>query len=97
MRLLRLYSLGAAVKINNLNIIANYLIDNPGARYTDITRHLCFEKGRAWSRGQYCRYFTTPIYSDETRYAHRLWVKSGTGGWVLSAQGMAYVTKYIKK
>ena len=85
------------MKINNLNIIANYLVDNPGARYSDITRHLCSVKGKVWSRGRYCRYFTTPIYSDETRYAHRLWVKSGTGGWVLSAQGMAYVTKYVKK
>ena len=30
--------------MNNLNIIANYLIDNPGARYSDITRHYALRK-----------------------------------------------------
>ena len=81
--------------MNNLNIIANYLFDNPGAGYSDITRHLCSEKGKTWTRGQYCRYFTVPIYRDEMRYAHRLWIKTKPNGWVLTAQGMGYVTKKI--
>jgi len=79
--------------MNNLNIIANYLFDNPVSRYSDITRHLCAEKGTSWNRGKYCRYFTTPIHSDETRYAHRLWRKLPKGGWVLTLDGLEYVTK----
>ena len=61
--------------MNNLNIIANYLSDNPGARYSDITRHLCFEKGRVWTRGKYSRYFSKTFWKEDTQYAHRLWRK----------------------
>ena len=34
------------MKINNLNMIANHLFDNPGARYSDITKMLCKQKGK---------------------------------------------------
>jgi len=85
------------MKINNLNIIANYLFDNPHARYTDVTRHLCFEKGRVWNRGKYSRYFSKTFWKEDTEYANRLWAKSESGGWVLTALGMGYVTKHLKK
>ena len=83
--------------MNNLNIIANYLSDNPGARYSDITRHLCFEKGRVWTRGKYSRYFSKTFLKEDTQYAHRLWRKMPEGGWVLTLEGLQYVTKDLIK
>jgi len=80
------------MKMNNLNIIANYLFSNPGARYKQITQHLCKQKSREWGPGQYCRYFTDPIYKGDVRYAHRLWSKTSCGGWMLTLKGMCYVT-----
>jgi hypothetical protein len=80
-------------KLNNLNIIANYLFNNPGARYTELTRHLCEQKNKAWGPGQYCRYFTRPIYYTRSapQYAHHLWSKTPCGGWMLTLEGYAYV------
>lgn len=80
--------------MNNLNIIANYLFDNPGARYSDITRHLCFEKGRVWTRGKYSRYFSKTFWKEDTQYAHRLWTRANKG-WVLTLDGLQYVTKNV--
>ena len=82
--------------MNNLNIIANYLFDNPGARYTDITRHLCAEKDKTWTRGQYCQYFIKPYYRCDRSsiYRDKLWTKCGKG-WILTVHGMGYVTKYL--
>ena len=79
--------------MNNLHIIANYLFDNPGARYMDITKHLCQERGKVWSKGHYTRYFTNPIYSSGRRYAHHLWEKTQCGGWMLTLEGYGYVRK----
>ena len=79
--------------MNNLHIIANYLFDNPGARFTDITKHLCQERGKVWSKGHYTRYFTNPIYSSGRRYAHHLWEKTQCGGWMLTLEGYGYVRK----
>lgn len=80
-------------KLNNLNIIANYLFSNPGARYTELTQHLCEQKNKAWGPGQYCRYFTNPIYYTRSapQYAHRLWSKTPCGGWMLTLEGYGYV------
>ncbi len=91
--------------MNNLNHIANYLFDNPGARYTDITKMLCAKKDKEWSSGMYCRYFTEPTSfgwyrtsntrtrtgAGEMRYAHRLWAKTPCGGWMLTLEGYGYV------
>ena len=92
--------------MNNLNHIANYLFENPGARYTQITRHLCEKKNRTWGPGQYCRYFTEPgsfwgsrnntktkTGAGEMRYAHRLWEKTPCGGWMLTLEGYRYVRR----
>ena len=91
--------------MNNLNHIANYLFENPGARYTDITKMLCAKKGIPWTRGHYCRYFAEPTSfwwsrktmtrtktgSGEMRYAHRLWSRVPGGGWMLTLEGYGYV------
>lgn len=91
--------------MNNLNRIANYLFENPGARYTSVTKMLCATKGKGWHRGMYCRYFTEPsslrwTYKENTktktgagemRYAHRLWSKTPNGGWMLTIEGYGYV------
>jgi hypothetical protein len=80
--------------MNNLNHIANYLFENPGARYTQITRHLCEKKNRTWGPGQYCRYFTVPCqWQKQTVYAHRLWAKTPCGGWMLTIPGYGYVKR----
>ena len=88
----------AKENMNNLNIIANYLFSNPGARYTQITKHMCRENKKKWTKGQYCRYFTEPVSyrsrwkkCKETRYAHRLWCKTPCGGWMLTLEGYGYV------
>ena len=77
--------------MNNLNIIATYLFDNPGARYTELTRHLCAVKNNNWGPGKYCRYFSNYHYQDGPRYAHRLWKKTPCGGWMLTLEGYGYV------
>lgn len=82
------------MKMNNLNLIANHLFNHPGAKYADITRMLCNEKGKDWHRGMYSQYFTKkyqPWHKDRV-YADILWEKTGCGGWVLTLKGMCYVT-----
>jgi len=93
--------------MNNLNHIANYLFENPGARYTDITQMLCAKKDITWTRGHYCRYFAEPTSfgwyrkentrkktgAGEMRYAHRLWEKTPCGGWMLTLEGYGYVKR----
>jgi len=86
----------AKENMNNLNIIANYLFSNPGARYTQITKHMCKENGKRWTKGQYTRYFADPIYRGDTRYAHRLWCKTPCGGWMLTLEGYGYVKPIVK-
>lgn len=80
--------------MNNLNHIANYLFENPGARYTDITKMLCTKKGVRWTRGHYCRYFTHPARWNKTAavYPGNLWVHAPGGGWMLTIKGYGYVT-----
>ncbi len=80
--------------MTNLNIIANYLFENPGARFTDITRHLCKVKGKTWSRGYYSRYFSTSQWlHSRTEYAGELWRKSSImQGWMLTPKGLLYTT-----
>lgn len=81
-------------EMNNLNIIANYLFDNPGARYSDITRHVCDERGKQWHRGHYIRYFSNPRYMMGREYAGRLWCKTPDDtGWMLTIEGYGYVRK----
>ena len=84
----------AKENMSNLNIIANYLFSNPGARYTAITRHLCEQKGRVWGPGKYCRYFSNYHYQEGPEYAHRLWCKTPCGGWMLTLDGYGYVTPH---
>ena len=91
--------------MSNLNIIATYLFNNPGARYTELTRHLCAVKNTDWGPGQYCRYFTEPsslrwgrntrtkTSAGDMRYAHRLWKKTPCGGWMLTLEGYGYVNE----
>ncbi len=80
--------------MTNLNIIADYLFENPGARFTDITQHLCKVKGKAWSRGFYSRYFSIGAgYQSRTEYAGVLWRKSSImQGWMLTPRGLLYTT-----
>ena len=80
--------------MNNLHIIATYLFDNPGARLTDITRHLCDVKGRPWTRGHYIRYFSNGRHMTGRRYANLLWCKTpDDAGWMLTIEGYGYVRK----
>ena len=81
--------------MNNLNLIANYLFDHPGARMTDITRHLCDANGKSWNRGYYTRYFSNYRYMSGIAYADRLWCKTpDDSGWMLTLEGYGYVTKF---
>ena len=70
--------------MSNLNIIATYLFNNPGARYTELTRHLCTVKNTGWGPGNY-------HYQEGPRYAHRLWEKTTCGGGMLTLEGYGYV------
>lgn len=81
------------MKMNNLNLIANYLFNNPGARYSEITKMLCRIKAKPWHNGMFSRYFTRPNrFTRNIRYAERLWEKTPCGGWMLTLKGMSYVT-----
>jgi hypothetical protein len=79
---------------DNLRFIADYLFDNPGAGYTNITKALCEYKDTPWTRGHYCRYFTVPSnWCNATTYPDNLWYREATtGGWMLTLKGMGYVT-----
>ena len=84
--------------MTNLNIIANYLFENPGARCTDITRHLCKVKGKTWSRGyrQGTGLHWSPcslVCQDGCEHAGELWRKSSVmQGWMLTPEGLLYTT-----
>ena len=78
---------------DNLRFIADYLLENPGARYTEITKALCAYRGRGWDRGVYCRYLTIhPPWNTGTTYPDNLWEKTPCGGWMLTIKGMGYAT-----
>jgi len=78
---------------DNLRFIADYLLENPGARYTDITKALCEYKNTGWTKGHYCRYFSTlPSWNTGTVYPGNLWVRTSVGGWMLTIKGMGYAT-----
>ena len=91
--------------MNNLQFIATYIHNNPGARYTEIIRHLMLWKGHsaeaiAHVRGQYSRYFTkiySPYSSDSYEYHGDLWVKvnpkNRQSGYKLTPKGMDYVVQ----
>ncbi len=79
---------------DNLRFIADYLLENPGARYTELTKALCEFRGRGWDKGAYCRYFTYPSRwnTSATCYPDNLWEKTPCGGWMLTVKGMGYAT-----
>ena len=78
--------------MNNLNRIANHLFSEPGARYSDLTKMLCREKGKLWHRGMYSSYFSARHFRTAScQYAGRLWEKTPCGGWMLTMKGYGYV------
>ena len=76
--------------MNNINRIASHLFNDPGARYSDLTKMLCREKGKLWHRGMYSSYFCARPYY-QSQYAGRLWEKTPCGGWMLTMKGYGYV------
>ena len=92
--------------MTNVQFIIQYLATFPGARYTDLTKALCAFKGKAWTRGTYCRYFTkypgggyynytTGKACSPTIYPDNLWFKEDNGLWYLTYIGKRRVqSKY---
>ena len=89
--------------MNNLNLIANYLFDHPGAQVADITEHLCDMNGvhpsgpaASAQRRRYSQYFNYPpkISRRRRQYVGHLWCETPDGtGWMLTLEGYGYVTK----
>jgi hypothetical protein len=77
----------------NLQFIANYLHQNPGARVTHVLNALCRHNGKPEKRGMYTRYFSSSWTIDKKdRYPGRYWQKIGKG-WILTLGGMGLVTE----
>ena len=88
------------MNMNNLQFIATYIHNNPGARYTEIIQHLMLWKGfsaNAIARvgGQYSRYFSSGCYVPRPWYKGKLWVKTDPSnrksGYILTPAGREYV------
>lgn len=84
--------------MTNVQFLIQYLSEYPGSRYTDLTKALCAYKGKRWTRGTYCRYFTTwpggGSYNSNTNkwygptiYPGKLWFKDSDGRWYLLPAG----------
>ena len=74
--------------MTNVQFIAGYLFDNPGARYNEIIRALCAHKGKKYRPGQYSSYMTTS--REGPGIAGRYWRRAG-GGWLLTLEGLTKV------
>ena len=92
--------------LSNLEFIATYIFNNPGARRKDIVRELMIYK---WGhvptdiavRGWGSSYFTGARYCNETqrfrrdRYGGKLWklvdIEKPTSGYLLTEDGLKYV------
>ena len=69
----------------NIDFICWYLYNNPGARYSEVTRALCTRNGTEYHRGQYSNYFNSG-YGNNGHVGH-LWSRVGPG-WMLTLDGM---------
>ena len=76
-----------------VQFIIQYLAQNPGSRYTDLTKAICKFRGKEWHRGMYVRYFseyqsyTWNPNGDNwpcTIYPGKYWAKESDGKWYLT-------------
>ena len=80
-----------------VQFIIQYLAQNPGSRYTDLTKAICKFRGKEWHRGMYCRYFSEyQAYTfcpdkdtsyPQTIYPGKYWAKDSDGKWHLTWSG----------
>ena len=84
-----------------VQFITQYLAQNPGSRYTDLTKAICKFRGKTWHRGMYVRYFSKYQHytwnpnGDNwpcTIYPGRLWEKY-EGKWYLTPKGQAQLVQ----
>ncbi len=85
-----------------VQFITQYLAQNPGSRYTDLTKAICKFRGKTWHRGMYVRYFSEyQAYTfcpdkdtsyPQTIYPGRLWEKY-EGKWYLTPKGQAQLVQ----
>ena len=78
-------------KGDNLRFIADYLLKRPGSTMTEVRRALCEFRNKAYSRGQYAKYFAKAYYREETSYVDTYWYKR-EGGWYLTLAGYGLAT-----
>jgi len=84
-----------------VQFIIQYLAQNPGSRYTDLTKAICKFRGKTWHRGMYVRYFSEyQAYTycpdkdtsyPQTIYPGKYWAKYSSGKWYLTPQGAQLV------
>jgi|TARA_R110000851_G_scaffold60607_4_gene139718 hypothetical protein len=71
----------------NVQFIARYIFNNPGARHNEILRALCAYKEKPWRPGLYTAYMTTSRWGPG--YAGRCWRKDvRLGGYILTLEGL---------
>ena len=83
---------------SNIEFIAKYLFDNPGARSIDCRKALCKNNGVFWSspikmRGQYTSYFNSGrminwFNNPCGRYWRRILRPDGKRGYLLTLEGL---------
>ena len=85
-----------------VQFIIQYLAQNPGSRYTDLTKAICKFRGKTWHRGMYVRYFSEyQSYTwnpngdpyPQTIYPGKYWAKDPSGKWYLTPKGQAQLVQ----
>ncbi len=95
--------------MNNLQFIATYIYNHPGARYREVMDAFHTWRGHATGthlsnahRSWGCQYFTDLICASRTRkgYAGHYWRRvdpeDTNKGWVITCKGMALVQHTVK-
>lgn len=72
----------------NLETVATYLFENPGAKTRDVRHNLL--QARGLDPALVSSGFYTYIFSGRYGHAGKLWVKRD-GGWHLTSQGLAHL------
>ena len=80
-------------KSNNLNFIATYLFQNPGASATEVRKALWIFKNKKLSedynpKRSYISYFQTKKGTSHRGYVPRFWKKVNRCRWILTGDGL---------
>ena len=89
-------------KPNNLNFIATYLFERPGASATEVRKALWIYKNKKICndynpKKSYVSYFQTDKGHSHRGYVPRYWQKINRCRWILTSDGLFLVDKRLLK